>query len=145
MDWMLFGATISIPEVCQLFESKQKTHRIYPVIDGTGMLVGIVSRGDVLNWQGDPDLGELTLTESVSDASVPVGHPEDTVGFIADVMLSTDAGRIPIVDPTSGKLCGLIARKDLLRLRSSLRTSEFERRPYISRRVGDQGANGRQL
>ncbi|CUX67509.1 Chloride channel protein [Agrobacterium tumefaciens str. Kerr 14] len=138
-------ATMTVTEACQLFESKQKTHRIYPVIDGTGMLVGIVSRGDVLNWQGDPDLGELTLAESVSDASVPVGHPEDTVGFIADVMLSTDAGRIPIVDPASGKLCGLIARKDLLRLRSSLRTSEFERRPFISRRVGDQVANGRQL
>jgi len=50
-------------------------------------------------------------------------------------MLSTDAGQIPIVDPVTGVLCGLIARKDLLRLRSSLRRSELERRPYLTNRT----------
>jgi CBS domain-containing protein len=68
----------------------------------------------------------------VTDDSVPVGHPDDTVAFIADLMLSTGDGRIPIVDPASGKLCGLIARKDLLRLRSSYRSAELDRRPYLT-------------
>ena len=72
-----------------------------------------------------------SLKENITDGSLPVGHPDDTVGFIADLMLAADTGRIPIVDRSTGKLVGLIARKDLLRLRSSLKSAELERRPYF--------------
>ncbi|MEF3133843.1 chloride channel protein [Rhizobium sp. 268] len=124
--------TMTIGEACDFFASQQKTHRIYPVVDAEGRLAGIVSRADVLLWQGKADLVLQTLSENVTDDSVPVGHPDDTVAFIADLMLSTGDGRIPIVDPASGKLCGLIARKDLLRLRSSYRSAELDRRPYLT-------------
>ncbi|MBX5172383.1 chloride channel protein [Rhizobium sp. NZLR1b] len=124
--------TMTVGEACDFFASQEKTHRIYPVIDAAGRLAGIVSRADALRWQGTPDLTLQTLAENVTDDSVPVGHPDDTVAFIADLMLSTGDGRIPIVDPASGKLCGLIARKDLLRLRSSLRSQELDRRPYLT-------------
>ncbi|MGO7154081.1 chloride channel protein [Rhizobium leguminosarum] len=124
--------TMTVGEACDFFASQQKTHRIYPVVDAAGKLAGVVSRADALLWQGNPDLASQTLAENVTDDSVPVGHPDDTVAFIADLMLSTGDGRIPIVDPTSGKLCGLIARKDLLRLRSSYRSAELDRRPYLT-------------
>ncbi|ACS61140.1 Chloride channel core (plasmid) [Rhizobium leguminosarum bv. trifolii WSM1325] len=123
---------MTMGEACDFFASQRKTHRIYPVVDATGRLAGVVSRADALLWQGNPDLASQTLAENVTDDSVPVGHPDDTVAFIADLMLSTGDGRIPIVDPTSGKLCGLIARKDLLRLRSSYRSAELDRRPYLT-------------
>ncbi|NYT33473.1 chloride channel protein [Rhizobium sp. WYCCWR 11128] len=124
--------TMTVGEACDFFASQQKTHRIYPVVDAAGRLAGVVSRADALLWQGNPNLASQTLAENVTDDSVPVGHPDDTVAFIADLMLSTGDGRIPIVDPTSGKLCGLIARKDLLRLRSSYRSAELDRRPYLT-------------
>ncbi|QKK21790.1 chloride channel protein [Rhizobium indicum] len=124
--------TMTVGEACDFFASQQKTHRIYPVVDAAGRLAGVVSRADALLWQGNPNLASQTLAENVTDGSVPVGHPDDTVAFIADLMLSTGDGRIPIVDPTSGKLCGLIARKDLLRLRSSYRSAELDRRPYLT-------------
>ncbi|MBB5662043.1 H+/Cl- antiporter ClcA/CBS domain-containing protein [Rhizobium leguminosarum] len=124
--------TMTVGEACDFFASREKTHRIYPVVDAGGRLAGIVSRADALLWQGKADLATQTLGENVTDGSVPVGHPADTVAFIADLMLSTGDGLIPIVDPASGKLCGLIARKDLLRLRSSLRSAELDRRPYLT-------------
>ncbi|WP_106796373.1 chloride channel protein [Rhizobium sp. H4] len=124
--------TMTVGEACDFFASQQKTHRIYPLVDAAGKLAGIVSRADALLWQGKPDLAAQALGETVTDNSVPVGHPDDIVAFIADLMLSTDNGRIPIVDPASGRLCGLIARKDLLRLRSSLRSAELDRRPYLT-------------
>ncbi|WHO76930.1 chloride channel protein [Rhizobium sp. BT03] len=124
--------TMTVGEACDFFASQQKTHRIYPVVDAGGRLAGIVSRADALLWQGKAELATQTLGENVADDSVPVGHPDDTVAFIADLMLSTGDGRIPIVDPASGKLCGLIARKDLLRLRSSYRSAELDRRPYLT-------------
>ncbi|KPH07565.1 CBS domain-containing protein (plasmid) [Rhizobium acidisoli] len=124
--------SMTVGEACDFFTSQEKTHRIYPVVDASGRLAGIVSRADALLWQGKAELATQTLGENVTDGSVPVGHPDDTVAFIADLMLSTGDGRIPIVDPASGKLCGLIARKDLLRLRSSYRSAELDRRPYLT-------------
>lgn len=129
-----FTAKMTVAEACAFFAEQEKTHRVYPVTTEDGKLEGVVTRGDALRWQKSPDLGSQTLGERVSDSSLPVGHPDDTVGFIADLMLSTDSARIPIVHPESGKLLGLIARKDLLRLRSSLRTTELDRRPYLGTR-----------
>ncbi|MGO6816694.1 chloride channel protein [Rhizobium brockwellii] len=131
-DVDMLPVTMTVGEACDFFASRQKTHRIYPVVDAAGRLAGVVSRADALLWQGNSDLASQTLAENVTDDSVPVGHPDDTVAFIADLMLSTGDGRIPIVDPTSGKLYGLIARKDLLRLRSSYRSAELDRRPYLT-------------
>ncbi|WP_261321057.1 chloride channel protein [Rhizobium leguminosarum] len=133
------SATMTVAEACAFFSGREKTHRIYPVTTEDGKLEGIVTRGDALRWQTSPELGGQTVGERVSDSSIPVGHPDDTVGFIADLMLSTDSARIPIVHAGDGKLLGLIARKDLLRLRSSLRTAELDRRPYLGRRNQPSG------
>ncbi|NLS05496.1 chloride channel protein [Rhizobium sp. P32RR-XVIII] len=127
-------ASLTVGEACYFFSSDAKTHRIYPVVEVDGTLVGMVSRADALTWERDGTLGKETLSERISDASLPVGHIDDTVGFIADLMLASDAGRIPIVERETGKLIGLIARKDLLRLRSALRSDESERRPYLGPR-----------
>ncbi|KAA0697314.1 CBS domain-containing protein [Neorhizobium sp. P12A] len=132
-------ASITLEAAYEFFASQQKTHRVYPVVNDDGRLIGVVSRGDALSWQGDDDLAGQTLAEKISDESIPVGHPDDTVGFIADLMISADTGRIPVVDPDSGRLVGLITRKDLLRLRSALKSSESERRPYLGSRSAKIG------
>ncbi|WDZ81818.1 hypothetical protein PWG15_33455 (plasmid) [Ensifer adhaerens] len=72
------------------------------------------------------------LADKVSDTSIPIGHPDDTVGHI-DIMIATDAARTPITDPVSGMLVGLIARTDLPRLRQSHESAELERRPFLGR------------
>jgi CIC family chloride channel protein len=131
------ASSMTVAETCAFFTGQSKTHRLYPVIEDDGRLSGVVSRGDVLRWQGDRELAGQSLGERVSDASIPFGHPGDTVGYIADLMLSADTGRIPIVDPASGKLVGLIARKDLLRLRSSFRSTETDRRPFLGTRPAE--------
>jgi hypothetical protein len=48
-------------------------------------------------------------------------------------MIACDVGRIPIVDPQSGNLVGLVARKDLLRLRQSSGLLEHDRRSFFRR------------
>jgi CBS domain-containing protein len=123
-------------EAIDFFATRSKTHRVYPVVDDLGILKGRMSRGDALRWQQERVERSQPLADLVSDNSVPLAHPDDTVGYVADLMLATDAGRIPIVDPDNGQLVGLVARKDLLRLRHSLRASETERRPYFGRAVG---------
>ena len=128
-----FRADMTVAEAIGHFTTKEKTHRVYPVVDELGILKGLVSRGDVLRWQQERAELDQPLADVVSDASLPLAHPDDTVGYVADLMLATDAGRIPIVDPESGQLAGLVARKDLLRLRHSLQANETQRQPYFGR------------
>jgi len=53
-------------------------------------------------------------------------------------MLATDQGRIPVVDPQTGALVGLITRKDLLQVRAAVARSESERSAFFvpQRRAG---------
>lgn len=124
-------AAMTVGSACDFLSSPEKSHRVYPVVDTDGKLIGVVSRADALRWRGRQEFFAQSLSDRVSDSSIPVGHPDDTVGFIADLMLSADVGRIPIVEAETRKLVGLIARKDLLRLRSAVKSSELERRPYL--------------
>ncbi|MBB3316653.1 H+/Cl- antiporter ClcA [Rhizobium sp. BK181] len=132
------SARMTVGEVCAFFATTSRTHRVYPVVDEEGALKGLVSRAEALQWQQEAVLSDQRLDDMVSDASIPAAHPDDTAGYVADLMLSTDAGRIPIVDPQTAKLDGLIARKDLLRLRRTLRAAETERKPFL----GPRTANG---
>ena len=124
-------ATMPAAEALAQLTEKTDAHRFYPVIETDGRLVGMISRADALRWQNEPDLAGQTLYDLISDTSIPVAHPEDTVGRIADIMIQADTGRVPVVDERTGILIGLIARKDLLRLRSAANRSEFERGAYL--------------
>jgi CIC family chloride channel protein len=122
---------LSLAEACAFFSEEAK-HRSYPVVDAEANFLGLVSRSDALRWQGHSNLDQQTLGEAASDGSLPIGYPDDTVGFIADMMIASDGGRVPILDRSSGKLVGLITRKDLLRLRGSFRSLEQDRNSFLS-------------
>ncbi|MDL2409027.1 chloride channel protein [Rhizobium calliandrae] len=124
------AAMPAIEALAQLTE-RPDARRYYPVIETDGRLVGMISRADALRWQNEPDLAGQTVYDLASDTSIPLAHPEDTVGRVADIMIQADTGRIPVVDERTGVLVGLIARKDLLRLRSAANRSEFERGAYL--------------
>jgi len=124
-------STMLIDEVAQFFSMDAHRHRSYPVINAQRRLVGMVTRADALRWQMQERHPDQTLNDLVSDASLPVAHPDDMAGRVTDLMIAADVGRVPIVDPTQGTLVGLIARKDLLRLREASRLLDRERQAYF--------------
>jgi CIC family chloride channel protein len=112
-------------------------HHAYPVVDGAGRPVGLVSRSDALDWaleERDGDVAEGTLGERVSDADLAVVHPGDVVSHALDVMLAAGQGRLPVTDPQSGRLVGLLTRKDLLQVRATVVRAEAERRAFFRSR-----------
>ena len=110
---------------------EQGRHRVYPIVDEGGRPIGLASRADALAWQNeDIDVSE-TVGERVSDASLPLLHPDDVLSRALDVMLATDQGRITVTDPVSGELVGLLTRKDLLRVRAATAAGEGERRAFF--------------
>jgi chloride channel protein, CIC family len=112
-------------------ELEKGRHRIYPVVDATRRPVGLVTRADALRWKIEGGHKGEHLSERISDASLAVVYPDDIVTRAVDVMLESEQGRIPVVDPASGALVGLITRKDLLQVRASVTRSERERSVYF--------------
>jgi CBS domain-containing protein len=117
-------------------------HRIYPVVDEAGRPIGMVTRADALRWKIEGGHGGELLSERVSDKSLAVVHPDDVVTHVVDVMLATDQGRIPVVDPGSGTMVGLVSRKDLLQVRATVAQAESERAVYFSRAKKPNPENG---
>ncbi len=111
-------------------------HKSYPVVDADGTITGIVSRADILRWSREGPGNAETL----GDARAPLifGYPEELVEQLADRMAGENVGRVPIIDRESGRLVGLVARRDLLRVRARVRREEQMRAKLLD--VGKHGA-----
>lgn len=118
---------LSLAEAINFFATAK--HRSYPVVDAEGRLVGLTSRSDALRWQMEDNAPlKASLAEVLSDVSLPVATPQKPVSQIADMMVDSGIGRIPVVDPATSRLVGILSRQDLLKVRHVHRASEWKRR-----------------
>jgi CIC family chloride channel protein len=122
-------ADLPIPEAVAVLQ--QGRHQVYPIVEASGRLVGMASRADALAWRVEGGLESQTLAERISDAALPVAHPDEVVARVVQLMLATGQGRIPVTDPATGRLVGLLARKDLLRIHAGASRAEEERQAYF--------------
>jgi chloride channel protein, CIC family len=122
-------ARMSTEDALAFFDTENgvKRHKSYPVVDDAGHVVSMVSRADVLRWSREGWTKGQTLEERPDVGEIFVGYMDELVGHLADRMASADVGRVPIVDRTTGKLAGLLARRDLLRVRAHAARLERER------------------
>jgi len=103
------------------------SHRSYPVVDDQGRLLGLVSRSDALRWQVagiPPGTALAELVGHARPACAPVHAP---IGEVADLIIATGIGRIPIVDPDSRRVVGIASRHDLLKGRRARMETEQRR------------------
>ncbi|MGH7075337.1 MAG: chloride channel protein [Stellaceae bacterium] len=126
---------MSVPEAIAFFTATDAPHRhkSYPIVDGNGDLAGLVSRVDVLRWIREGWSAEQKLRDVVKGRDVVVGYGDELIGRLVDRMIVNNVGRIPILRRGEGKkVVGLVARRDLLRIRGHLNTEESERERVIS-------------
>ncbi len=108
------------------FTGPQVRHKSYPVVDARGVVLGLAPRAEVMRWLTEGPHEGQTLGDVVSDAGLLRGAPDEAVGKLVEQMVERDVGRVPIVDET-GRLVGLVTRKDLLRVHARQRELEIER------------------
>jgi len=113
---------MSLTDAARFF-AEEASHRSYPVVDAKGRLLGLVSRTDALEWKVG-GRGEGRLGDALSDASTRFAFPETPCGEVADLMVETGVGRVPIVNHKDRCVVGIISRQDLLKVRSRQRNSE---------------------
>jgi H+/Cl- antiporter ClcA len=118
-------AGMPIAEAVAFFTDSQNSHRSYPVIDPDGAPIGMITRSDILRWTRDGWTEGETLRDAVREPLL--GYADELVGQLADRMATNDVGRVPIVARSTGRLVGLVARRDLLRVRARIRTEESYR------------------
>ena len=57
----------------------------------------------------------LTKVSEVVNTDLPVVHPEMELVALIDLVLSTGAGALAVVDPLSGELLGLVTQMDVIK------------------------------
>jgi CBS domain-containing protein len=87
----------------------------------------MISRADGFRWTMNNQDRLISLAEIAGPEEVLVTVPEELVGSLADRMSQADVGRVPVIQPEDHRLIGIVARKDLLRIRASLLAHEHER------------------
>ena len=97
------------------------------MVDPAGHLLGLVSRSDALRWQVEGVTEGTSLADALSDASQPFARRHTPIGLVADMMVETGIGRIPIVEDESNRVIGILSRHDLLKARQQSRSAEMDR------------------
>jgi len=129
-DPQTLAGSQTIAETVSFFTT-QARHRSYPVVDDHGCLVGLVSRTDALRWQMDQSRAETMLADAISDAAQPVVYPDTPSGVVADLIIETGIGRIPVVERGTHRVVGILSRQDLLKARSANRMAETGRDRFV--------------
>lgn len=99
--------------------------RHIPIVNDDNELVGIVSDRDLRDY-ALPVTGELDqlgsakarLKDNISrimSGDVISVHPESEAIDVIDIMTEERVGAVPVVDPASGKLQGIVSYIDILR------------------------------
>ena len=125
--------TWTVAETLAFFTAPEapKRHKSYPVTDEDGRVIGMVARADALRWIGEDLASDTLLRDQIGGQDLVFGYDDELAGHLADRMAATDIGRVPIVNRKSGLLVGLVARRDLLRVRANVVQHESQREALI--------------
>jgi acetoin utilization protein AcuB len=114
--------TESIDKVMAMLREADIRH--LPVLEGD-TLVGIISDRDVRSYElpallelDDPKRARNLLKTPVGDimsSDVVSVNPETDVGELIDLMIEQKIGAVPVVDPDSTELVGIVSYIDALR------------------------------
>jgi chloride channel protein, CIC family len=118
-------ADMAVADAVAFFMAPEPRHKSYPLLDRQGRLVGLLARADILRFMAADRTG--TVGEAVAGRAPVVGYVDEMAQALIERMITAGAGRVPILDPETGALVGLVSRKDLLKVRARAREAERER------------------
>ena len=87
------------------------------IVDATGNLQGVLTRGDVLRSLDENPTGDTTVVEA-GNRDLVVSYPDETLNQAAAKMLRHNIGRLAVVDRANPKkLVGYLGRREVMAAR----------------------------
>src|SRR6267154_1059116 len=114
---------------------RNRRQRLLSVVDVAGKQDGVLTRGDIhkhIEQEGEAAL-RLSLGELVRHETVEAS-PNEPLRVVVYRMAEKGITRMPVVEPSSGKLLGLISLTDLLKARTRHLEEERRREQVLSLR-----------
>jgi len=138
-------ASSSLSEFQKALTDHRQSQRLLPVVDGDGVLVGVVTRGDIYKLcdQSDESLLRRPLRDAVRRETVEA-YPAEPLRSVVHRMAEKRITRMPVVDADTRKFLGLIALDDLLKARARHLEEEKRREQVLSLRVFLPGGGGQE-
>jgi len=103
-----------------------------PILDESGRLVGIITRGDVLRVLGQSAEGDATVLDAGSRDLI-VAYPDEILYDAVTKMLRNNIGRLPVVSrQNSQRLIGYLGRANLM----AARMRQLEEEHFRERSLG---------
>jgi chloride channel protein, CIC family len=104
---------------------------LYPLINGSNALEGVVTRKDLARVQ----LGTVAFSEVVR-RKVVTAYPDEPLRLVVYRMAETGLTRMPVVDRDNpSKLLGMVSLTDLLRARTRDHEEEHRRERVLRLRI----------
>jgi len=104
-----------------------RNQRLLPVVNLEGQLVGVTTREDIRNASKEEhyDRPDVALRE-ITRKQTLTAYPDESLRVVVYRMADQGITRIPVVEPSTAKLLGMVSLNDLLKART--RHLEEERR-----------------
>jgi len=103
-------ADVDVATLRELFASESLHGAV--VVDGDGALVGVVARSDL---DRIPAARPDATAADIATRRVATAVPEEAVFRAVQRMANLDVGRLPVVEPATGRVVGVFRRADVVR------------------------------
>ncbi|MBS0430858.1 MAG: chloride channel protein [Proteobacteria bacterium] len=111
---MTIPGSTTVRECAERYFGADQKYRAYPVLDEDGALINVITRQDLQRLRGEDPPGDLPLREAMHREPV-VAFPDESCQSVAIRAAVEKLERIPVVDPTTRALLGIVTRYDLLK------------------------------
>ncbi|WP_437928291.1 chloride channel protein [Sorangium sp. So ce291] len=124
--------TVAAARAFLLSQAAGSRHQGFPVVDGAGELVGVVTARDVLTQQA----GDLSIRHLIRQP-LAVAFEDSSLREAADHMVTEGVGRLPVVSRDAPrKVLGMLTRSDLLDAHRSRLDAGHRLEQALTRRGG---------
>jgi H+/Cl- antiporter ClcA/predicted transcriptional regulator len=117
----------TIDELARSFKpDHSRGQHLYPVVDRNRKVINVITRRDLREILSGPRAGVATVAEVARRLPV-IAYTSEPLRVVAYRMAEKQLTRMPVIDPESGKLAGMISLQDLLSARARALTEERNR------------------
>jgi CIC family chloride channel protein len=102
----------SLDQILQTFSGSEQHY--YPVVDGNGVMTGILSVNDLQQLLDDRDAGPLIIAQDIARNPVVSVAPEDDLNLALQRFSELDVEELPVVAGASAKVLAMLTRRQVI-------------------------------